>query len=55
MPRTAIVITASNRASKGIYEDSSGQILATGLSDLGYSVTNTIIVADDIEQIQAFR
>jgi molybdenum cofactor synthesis domain-containing protein len=53
MPRTAIVITASNRASKGIYEDSSGQILATGLSDLGYSVTNTIIVADDIEQIQA--
>jgi molybdenum cofactor synthesis domain-containing protein len=52
MPRTAIVITASNRASKGIYEDSSGQILAAGLSDIGYSVTNTIIVADDIEQIQ---
>ena len=50
---TAVVITASNRASKGIYEDSSGQILSQGLQKLGYNVMGTEIVEDNVEQIQS--
>ena len=45
--RKATVITVSNRASQGIYEDSSGQILAEGLRAVDYDVARTIIVADD--------
>ena len=52
-PRTAQVITASNRASKGVYEDTSGEILAVGLTELGYQVAPVAIVPDDIEQIRA--
>ncbi|CAB4654411.1 unannotated protein [freshwater metagenome] len=44
---SAKVITASNRASAGIYEDLSGTILADGLTALGYSVGDVTIVADD--------
>jgi molybdenum cofactor synthesis domain-containing protein len=47
MQRKAAVITASNRASKGIYEDSSGMILAQGLRALNYEVATTVIVSDD--------
>lgn len=45
--RKAAVITASNRASQGIYEDSSGKILADGLRAMEYDVVRTIIVPDD--------
>lgn len=45
--RKAVVITASNRASQGIYEDFSGKILADGLRNLNYDVVKTIIVSDD--------
>lgn len=51
-PRTAQVITASNRASKGVYADTSGEILATGLAQLGYQVAPIVIVPDEIIQIQ---
>ena len=34
----AVVITASNRAAAGVYEDRSGQALAQGLQDLGFDV-----------------
>jgi molybdenum cofactor synthesis domain-containing protein len=44
---SAKVITASNRASAGIYDDLSGTILADGLLALGYSVVGVVIVADD--------
>ncbi len=44
---SAQVITASNRASAGVYEDLSGNILAQGLTDLGYTVAPVVIVADD--------
>lgn len=44
---TAQVITVSTRAALGVYEDRSGKILAQGLSDLGYSVFDTALVADD--------
>ena len=47
MQRKAAVITASNRASKGVYEDSSGAILAEGLRALKYDVVSTVIVQDD--------
>ena len=49
--RSAVVITASNRASLGIYDDVSGQVLKNGLCKLGYEVGEPIIVADDIGAI----
>lgn len=52
MSRSATVITASNRASKGVYTDTSGEILATGLRDLGYDVAPVVIVEDNVDQIQ---
>ena len=51
--RKAAVITASNRASKGIYEDSSGVLLAEGLRALNYEVVETVIVPDDRALIAA--
>jgi molybdenum cofactor synthesis domain-containing protein len=50
--RKAVVITASNRASQGIYEDRSGQILVTGLSALGYDLPAATVIPDDIEKIR---
>ncbi|MDA2962995.1 MAG: MogA/MoaB family molybdenum cofactor biosynthesis protein [Actinomycetota bacterium] len=49
--RTATVITASNRASQGIYPDLSGKSLQEALEKLGYVVSNPVIVADDIDAI----
>ena len=51
--RTAVVITASNRASAGVYADSSGEILAAGLTKLGYELKDPIVIPDNISQIQA--
>jgi molybdenum cofactor synthesis domain-containing protein len=51
--RTAVVITASNRASAGVYADTSGEILATGLMKLGYELKDPIVIPDNISQIQA--
>ena len=47
----AAIITASARASAGVYEDTSGEILKTGLQALGYEVANVVIVTDDVQQI----
>lgn len=47
----AAIITASARASAGIYEDTSGEILKTGLQALGYEVSDVVIVPDDVKQI----
>ena len=52
MTRTAQVITASNRASQGIYQDTSGEILAEGLTKLGYAVSPVAVVPDDVSRIQ---
>lgn len=49
--RSAVVITASNRASQGVYADLSGQVLKDGLRNLGYEVGEPIIVADDMGAI----
>jgi molybdenum cofactor synthesis domain-containing protein len=51
--RTAVVITASNRASAGVYADTSGEILAAGLTKLGYELKDPIVMPDNISQIQA--
>ena len=44
---SALVLVASRRASQGIYEDTSGPILAQGLRDLGFTVE--LKVVDDGE------
>lgn len=49
--RTAIVITASNRAFAGQYQDLSGVALKEGLSNLGYQVVELKSVQDDVNQI----
>jgi molybdenum cofactor synthesis domain-containing protein len=49
--KRAVVITASNRAATGVYEDSSGALLVEGLAKLGYEVGPSTILPDDIEQI----
>jgi molybdenum cofactor synthesis domain-containing protein len=48
-----VVITASNRASQGIYEDTSGLLLVSGLTALGYLVDPAIVVPDLIPRICA--
>ena len=50
--RTAQVITASNRASIGVYADTSGEILAAGLTELDYQVLPVVVVPDDVKQLQ---
>lgn len=52
LPKAAI-ITVSNRASLGIYEDLSGEILADGLRKLGFTVASKIIVPDSVSDIGA--
>ena len=49
----AVVVTASNRASAGVYEDRSGQTLAAGLRDLGFAVEGPHVRPDDVEALTA--
>ncbi len=49
----AVVVTASNRASAGVYEDRSGQALAEGLRELGFTVDGPHVRPDDVEAIVA--
>lgn len=42
----ALVIVASNRASAGVYADTSGPILVAGLRELGFEVDDPVIVPD---------
>ena len=49
--RSAIIITASNRAVAGVYKDLSGAALKTGLENLGYQVIGHKLVQDEINQI----
>lgn len=45
-PLTATVITASNRAAAGVYEDTGGPVIVRALTDLGFEVTGPVVVAD---------
>lgn len=49
---SAAIITASNRASHGIYEDLSGDILSDGLTKIGFTVASKVIVPDGVIQIR---
>jgi len=49
----AVVITASNRASSGVYEDRSGETLAAGLRDLGFAVEGPHVRPDDVAELEA--
>ena len=49
--KRAAVITASNRAFNGVYEDTSGQVLLNGLKSLGYDIESVQVVPDEIEKI----
>ncbi|MDO8645762.1 MAG: MogA/MoaB family molybdenum cofactor biosynthesis protein [Candidatus Planktophila sp.] len=51
--RSACVITASDRASRGMYSDTSGELLRAGLEELGYDVSAPVVVRDDVEAISA--
>ena len=43
----ALVMTASNRAAAGVYEDRSGQVLVEGLAALGFDVEGPRVLPDD--------
>ncbi|HVD27755.1 MAG TPA: molybdenum cofactor synthesis domain-containing protein [Mycobacteriales bacterium] len=49
----AAVITASNRTARGERADSSGQLLAERLRELGCAVDGVTVVPDDVPAIQA--
>jgi molybdenum cofactor synthesis domain-containing protein len=47
----AVVVTASNRASAGVYADRSGQALAEGLAALGFVVDGPHVCRDDVADL----
>jgi molybdenum cofactor synthesis domain-containing protein len=47
----AVVVTASNRAAAGVYEDRSGRALAEGLRELGFAVDGPHVCEDDAAAI----
>ena len=48
----AVVLTASNRAAAGVYEDRSGQLLAQGLRELGFAVDGPHVHPDDAPELE---
>ncbi|HEY0509939.1 MAG TPA: MogA/MoaB family molybdenum cofactor biosynthesis protein [Blastococcus sp.] len=48
----AVVVTASNRASSGVYADRSGQALADGLRALGFAVEGPHVRPDDVGALE---
>lgn len=48
----AAVVTVSDRASRGEYEDVTGQVLVQMLKDAGYEVMETLVIPDEREQIE---
>ena len=42
----ATVVTASNRAAAGVYEDTTGPLIVSALQDLGFEVTGPVVVPD---------
>ncbi|WP_346620120.1 MogA/MoaB family molybdenum cofactor biosynthesis protein [Blastococcus montanus] len=49
----ALVLTASNRAYAGIYDDRSGRALAEGLAALGFAVEGPHVRPDDPDELEA--
>ncbi|MFB9378528.1 molybdenum cofactor biosynthesis protein B [Kineococcus gynurae] len=44
--RSALVVTVSNRASAGVYADTSGPVVVEGLAGLGFVVDGPLVVPD---------
>jgi molybdenum cofactor synthesis domain-containing protein len=44
--RRALVVTVSNRAARGVYEDRGGPVLVEALADLGFAVEGPRVVPD---------
>ncbi|MFI9587893.1 molybdenum cofactor biosynthesis protein B [Streptomyces sp. NPDC052236] len=53
--RRALVVTASNRASAGVYADEGGPILAAGLTQMGFTVDGPRVVPDGDPVEEALR
>ncbi|MET7858407.1 MogA/MoaB family molybdenum cofactor biosynthesis protein [Streptomyces sp. NPDC005318] len=54
-PRTALVVTASNRASAGVYADRGGPLIVEALTALGFAVDGPQVVPDGDPVEQALR
>ena len=51
----ATVITASNRAAAGVYEDTGGPLIVEALTGLGFEVTGPVVVPDGAPVATAIR
>ncbi|MFE0653777.1 molybdenum cofactor biosynthesis protein B [Streptomyces sp. NPDC059534] len=54
-PYAALVVTASNRASAGVYEDKGGPLIAAGLTAMGFAVDGPQVVPDGAPVEAALR
>ncbi|WP_329272942.1 MogA/MoaB family molybdenum cofactor biosynthesis protein [Streptomyces sp. NBC_01451] len=45
-PYAALVVTASNRAAAGVYEDKGGPLIVAGLEKSGFAVAGPLVVPD---------
>ncbi|MGW2030590.1 MULTISPECIES: MogA/MoaB family molybdenum cofactor biosynthesis protein [Streptomyces] len=54
-PYAALVVTASNRAAAGVYEDRGGPLIVKGLRDLGFAVDGPRVVPDGAPVEAALR
>ncbi|GAB3295999.1 MogA/MoaB family molybdenum cofactor biosynthesis protein [Epidermidibacterium keratini] len=52
---TALVVTASNRASAGVYDDSSGEFAEEALRELGFGVRRVVLPDDEAQLADALR
>ncbi|MGW5055529.1 molybdenum cofactor biosynthesis protein MoaE [Actinokineospora sp. NPDC004072] len=55
MTRTARVVTASNRAAAGVYEDKTGPLIVAWLRERGYAVEDATVVPDGAPVEAALR
>ncbi|MEU0970859.1 MogA/MoaB family molybdenum cofactor biosynthesis protein [Streptomyces sp. NPDC005917] len=54
-PYRALVVTASNRAAAGVYEDKGGPLIAAGLEGFGFAVDGPRVVPDGDPVAAALR
>ncbi|MFJ4369568.1 MogA/MoaB family molybdenum cofactor biosynthesis protein [Streptomyces chartreusis] len=54
-PYSALVVTASNRAAAGVYEDKGGPLIAHGLKGFGFAVDGPQVVPDGDPVTAALR
>ncbi|MER6088350.1 MogA/MoaB family molybdenum cofactor biosynthesis protein [Streptomyces bluensis] len=54
-PYAALVVTASNRAAAGVYEDKGGPLIVEGLGRLGFAVDGPQVVRDGDPVAEALR